>query len=379
VIIESKIQISLISRKGVLIFNMKLKKIGIDVENGDVVNGQSVTERMAPAIARFSAERPDVEIYLHGEEDKIRDTFSRDILDGVGVIPASEFYSQDDKITRPVRGSVLNNLAVGVANGDIDGYFSIGDTSKIVVEALKISTKGVGRSLVAVLPGLKGDFVCSDIGLSVPTSRKLLYSKTVDGWAHDIYTQGLMATVYVHGWGVSRPRWGIMSNGHEDHKGSDVDNRLEKIIRHAQDEVGLDNFVDYRGKIEPSNCFKGEVDVVLTDGYKGNLFLKSIEGSLGLMSGWIKEEVGNFSLLDKARLAPAAGVIKSAKENIAHKVSPDKYNGAIILGYDGVIVKGHGNSSSNGIYYGLCSLADCTSEDAGPEMVDIVRKYTPKK
>lgn len=358
---------------------MVLEKIGIDVENGDKVGDESVTERMVPAVHRFMNERPGVDIFLHGEKEKIKNAFGSDILNKVEVVPASKFYSQADKIVRPTEGSVLNNLAVAVHNKEIDGYLSIGDTSKIVVESSKMRTKGIARSLVAILPSIEKDFVFSDIGLSVPRSKGTFYSKVVGGWVRDIYTQGLMATVYVRGRGVDIPRWGIVSNGTEDHKGSDVDNRLEELILLAQDQVGLGDFVEYVGKIEPNDCFRGKVDVALTDGYKGNLLLKSFEGAFSLMGFWARQEVAKFSRVDKVRLAPGAGVVRRVKDNFMDRANPDKYNGAIVLGYDGVIAKGHGNSSIEGIYFGLCNLADCTKEDSGVEMAKVVQKYIPKK
>jgi len=116
----------------------------------------------------------------------------------------------------------------------------------------------------------------------------------------------------------------------------------------------------------------------LTDGYKGNLSLKWMEASFGILKDWAKGETDKFNWSDKMRLAFGSATLKRVKQNLLDKANPDRYSGAIVLGYEGVVVKGHGASGSDAIYHGLCRLANCTSEDSGKKLADTVRRYMPK-
>ena len=359
---------------------MTLKKIGIDVENGDEVNGESVTKRMVPAVLGISKERPDVEISIHGHEKRIKDAFGKNLPSQITVVPASEFYSQSDELSRPRRGSVLYNLADSVHKGEIDGFFSIGDTSKIAKEGLRMRVKGAKPSLVGIFPNIKGgEFVLSDIGFTNQTSKKRLYSDVINEWAGTVYSQGIMASVYMQSRGVEKPKWGILSIGTEEHKGSDVDKRLEEMIHQGIKEKGLDRFVEYVGKVEPKDCFDGKIDIALEQGYIANKLLKMAEGSLGVIKHWAKGEISRLDAIDKLRLASGKGVLEKMKNNILDKANPDKYSGALILGFEGVAVKGHGASSRDAIYYGIHNLANCTNENSGKKLMEIVHQYTPSK
>ena len=93
---------------------------------------------------------------------------------------------------------------------------------------------------------------------------------------------------------------------------------------------------------------------------------------------WTKDEVAKFSWGDKIRLALGSSTLRRVKQNLLDKANPDRYSGAIVLGYEGVVVKGHGASNSDAIYYGLCRLADCNSEDSGKKLATVVREYMPE-
>jgi len=177
------------------------------MDNGDNVDGKSVSERAVDAINRLLIERPGIEVSLHGHEKNILDAFGRKIPSRVDVIPATSFYSQSDKITRPVEGTALNNLVGAVKGGDIGGFFSIGDTSKIAIESTGIRNNGCGRpALVAIFPSLSGEFVFSDVGFTSQRSNNASYENAVGNFARDIYRQGLMASVYAGNLGIEKPR-----------------------------------------------------------------------------------------------------------------------------------------------------------------------------
>jgi len=151
---------------------------------------------------------------------------------------------------------------------------------------------------------------------------------------------------------------------------------LDNLILRGIQERNLGEFIDYVGMVEPGACFTGGVDVVLADGYKGNLFLKAAEASSKFLCTLAKREIADLGLVDKLLLAPGKATLVRMKKNIMSIADPDKYAGAVILGYDGVIIKGHGASNTNSIYHGLCRLADCGSNNSGKELVGVVKKYS---
>jgi len=337
-----------------------------------------VTERMVPAVRQFSEENPSVELFLHGEEDKVRTAFGRKMPAQAIVVPASEFYTQEEKLDRPRKGTVLNNLVGAIHNNDIEGFFSIGDTSKIAMEAMKTRVRGAKPAIVGIFPSVNGDYVLSDIGFQTETSKKTKYVDVIDDWARTSYAQGIMASVYMHSRGIGKPRWGILSIGTEDHKGSDTDKRLEQLVYQGISENNLGEFMEYVGKVEAPDCCAGKVDVALTTGYKGNMYLKAAEAFCGLMKGFAKEEIDKITNFDKIRLAPGKGVIDRIKENFLARANPDKYSGAIILGFEGIAFKGHGAANSDAIYHGISNLTNCTSEDSGEKLMEVVNRYMPK-
>ena len=235
----------------------------------------------------------------------------------------------------------MNNLAESIRSGNIEGFFSIGDTSKVALEASKIRNKSCGApALVAIFPNVFGEeYVCSDVGFTTQHSDKENYLEAVRGFANGIYKQALMSTFYMKSRGIERPRWGILSNGVEEHKGSDIDKALEVLVAKGIRERSLGNLIDYRGKVEPGDCLDGKVDVVLVDGYEGNLYLKTAEACFSRLIGLTKDEISKLNFYDKTKLFLASGPLTKIKNNLLAKVDPDKHSGAVILGYDGVIEK----------------------------------------
>ena len=349
------------------------------MDNGDNTPEGTVRERLAKGVSRFREKGQGVDIFLYGSYEGVRKAFKEDIH-GMGIVPSTAFYSQDQKPNRPVEGTSLNNLVRDIKAGTLDGFFSIGDTSKVGTESLTIRDRQLKQGLVAIFPTRdgKGQFICSDVGFTNQSSKKDTYQNAVKDFATTAYVQGLMALHYAWVHGVEKPRFGILCNGTEKHKGSDVDKYLDGLINRGLDEKLLWRNASYIGRIEPPDCWKGKADVVFTEGYKGNLFLKSSEGMLTGLGWAAKDTISSLPWGYKPLVWLAAPLIYVLKKRILEKFDPNRYNGALILGLDGAVVKGHGNSSSEAIYHGISRLNECAGKDFVSGLEETVAKYMPE-
>jgi len=337
------------------------------MDGGDVVDGVAAVNRIVSGVRGFLDSNSAVDVVLYGNEERVRAAFGGVVPAGVEVVHCDADNSKKTS---------LRSLVAGVNTGDIEGICTIGDTAKLGRESVKMRVRGIGKpTIVTVFPSLRVEFVFSDGGFTTAHSDKEFYVDAVDAWAREIYKQGLMASVYAEGLCEGKLRWGILSNGTERHKGSDVDKRLEGLIREGIGRRGLAEFVDYIGKVEPKDCYAGNVDVVLTDGYKGNLGLKMAEGSLTFMKELVKGEFEGLGYVDKFRLAPGKGVLDKVKSNLMSRVGVESRNSAVVLGYRAPVVKGHGEAGVDAIYYGICRLADCDEGVLGDRILERVGKY----
>jgi glycerol-3-phosphate acyltransferase PlsX len=367
--------------KRVLVTKMAEKTIGIDMDNGDNTRDGIVRDRLANGVLRFLKEGPSegVEVVLYGSPERIKGSFNGDLPSGMNIVPSTSFYAQGEKINRPRKGTSLNNMVHDVKLGNLDGFFSIGDTSKIGLESLHIRDRSVGKpALMTVLPNFSGgQIIYSDLGFTNQHSDRELYSDAVQGLALDIYRQGIMALKYATSHGIDKPRFGVLSNGTEDHKGSDIDKAVDGLVKRAINEKGLGDFARYAGRIESAHCFDGDVDVVFVGGYTGNLLLKHSEGLIKKAGHIVKEKIAGLPWYYKPLLLVSAPALKWLKRDVMVDFDPDKYNGALVMGLKGAVVKGHGASNENAIYHGICRLSDCAGKDFVSGLESVVEKYTP--
>lgn len=273
------------------------------------------------------------ELFLVGQEDEIKSALARTGCNDsrIRIVHASEVLTMEDK---PVEGlrrkkdcSILRAVDL-IKEGVGDALISPGNTGGLVAAStirLRQLT-GVDRPGIAtVIPAAENEFVLLDSGASVECRPMHLLHFAIMG---HIYSRDIL--------GYRKPRVGILCNGTEPNKGVELTIEASKLCKLAD--------INFIGNVEGHDLFHNRVDVVICDGFVGNIVLKTIESFAKGMFGWLKEELSkNPKRILGAMLAQnALGAIKQ-------RMDPDAYGGAPLLGLNGTITKAHGSARERAI------------------------------
>ena len=276
-------------------------------------------------------------------------------LEGTGDLPliaASEVIEMDDdpaKSVRTKRDSTLVRAAEAVRDGRASAMISAGNTGATMASALLRMGRitGVARPAIATPVPVPGGSptVLLDAGANAEVQAEWLVQ----------FAQ--MGSVYSsRRFGVANPRVGLLSIGEEPGKGDTLRKEAWELLSSAQ---GI-NFI---GNVEGRNLMTGEVDVVVTDGFTGNVVLKTLEGSLKAVVKAL------FSAFGRPEYADAANTLMPALLPLYETLDPDTYGGAILLGVDGVCIISHGSSSARAMLNGI----RCAKEMVETDMVGAIR------
>jgi phosphate acyltransferase len=300
--------------------------VAVDAMGGDRAPDEVV------AGARRAAEESGIEILLVGRPEALGDT------GGLAVVPATEVIEMGDEPGAAVRrkkDASLVRAAEAVRDGKAAAMFSAGNTGAAMASALLRMgrIKGVSRPAVATplpVPGTTPT-VLLDAGANAECQAAWLVQFAQMGSA---YARARYA--------LEQPRVGLLSIGEESGKG----NSLVKEAHALLAEAGGLRFI---GNVEGRDLLTADVDVVVTDGFSGNVALKAMEGALALLSGAVEEA-----------LSPEAWAVV---QPVLEGLDPEAYGGAMLLGVEGVCVIGHGASSATAVANGIVVAAELASGD----------------
>jgi glycerol-3-phosphate acyltransferase PlsX len=298
--------------------------IAIDAMGGD--HGPHVTVKAA---LNFLRTHPDINIVLVGLEDAIHAELNIN-KSAVGtrlrVHHASEVVKMDDALPvalRTKKDSSMRVTADLVKRGEADAGVSAGNTGALMaVSRFVLKTlPGIDRPAIAsILPSRKGSTYVLDLGANVDCSAQHLLQFAIMGSA-------LVAAIEHK----ERPSIGLLNIGAEEIKGNDVVKQAGELLRGS----GL----NFQGNVEGDDIYKGTVDVVVCDGFVGNVALKASEGLAKLIADQLRSEFKRNFMTRMAGLL-SMPVLRAFKE----KMDPRRYNGASLLGLNGVIIKSHGSA-----------------------------------
>jgi len=302
-------------------------RIAVDVMSGD--HGCSVViEGVKQAL---DSDRPIAALFLVGNETAINNACKASQLHDkrIQIIHASEVLTMDEdplKVRRKKDSSLMRAIEL-VSDTKADAVISPGNTGALVAGSMKLGRlDGVKRPAIAArMPSRTQDFVLIDAGANEVCEPLHLAQFAVMG---NVYAKTLL--------GVSKPRVGILSNGSEETKGNDLTRGAAKLCR----QLDL-NFIGYT---EGFDLFNDAVDVVVTDGFTGNVVLKTVE-SLGYAIGSIlKAELKASPIRQLGAMLAKGGLMKMKK-----RMDPEVYGGAVVLGLNGTVIKTHGSSRQRAI------------------------------
>ena len=278
------------------------------------------------------------------------------------VVHTEMVIAMDDKPSVAVRrgkGSSMWMAIESVKEHKSCAIVSAGNTgalmamSKLILRPLP----GVSRPAIAALfPTLRGECVMLDLGANVESD------------AHDLYRFAIMGDAFARAvLGLSHPRIGLLNVGSEELKGRDEVKATNQLLRAP----GVD--LNYHGFIEGNDIAAGTVDVVVTDGFTGNIALKTAEGTARLIRTYLKDAF-NSSLISKSGALLATGALKAVKD----KLDERKRNGAMFLGLNGIAVKSHGGADAVSFCYAISVAVELVAHHINDRITKEIKLTTPQ-
>ena len=321
---------------------LTLVRIAVDCMGGD--HGAAVT---LPACRAFLDKHPQAELLLVGNAAALEPARG---WPRCRIVAAADVVTMDDSVETALRRKRDSSMRVAIlqlkaADGQApaaDACVSAGNTGALMALArfLLKTLEGIDRPAIAtVLPNrLDGYTTVLDLGANVDCTPEHLLQFAVMGSA-------LVAAVD----GKAEPLVGLLNIGEEAIKGSDTIKRAGELLRAA----GEGGHISFHGNVEGNDIFKGTVDIVVCDGFVGNVMLKTSEGLASMLADFIKQEFmrGPFSKL-------AALVAMPVLNRFKLRVDPRRYNGAALLGLRGLVFKSHGSADAYAFEQALARAYD---------------------
>ncbi|WP_286923847.1 MULTISPECIES: phosphate acyltransferase PlsX [Lysinibacillus] len=301
-------------------------KLALDGMGGDNAP-KSVVEGALLALEQI----PNLEIQLYGQQEKLEPFLK--IHDRLTVIHCEEIVEGTDDPARAVRrkkDSSMAKIMDAVEIGKADACLSAGNTGALMAGGLfKVGRiEGIARpALATTLPTLDGKgFLMLDLGANADARPEHLLQYAIMG---DIYAKKVG--------GLQKPRIGLLNIGTEDKKGNELTKAAFELLKEAD--------LNFIGNVEARDLLEGVADVVVTDGFTGNMVLKSIEGTAGALFSMLKE-----AFMSSTKTKISAALMKNNLRDLKNKMDYTEYGGAALFGLQAPVIKAHGSSNAKAIY-----------------------------
>ena len=328
-------------------------------------HGPSVT---IPAAISFVKREPDAELILVGLEEVLRAELKKHKADGhprLTIRHASEQILMDDPLEVALRRKKDSSMRVAVElvrDGLAQASVSAGNTGALMAVSRYVlkTMAGVDRpAICSILPNQKnGPTYMLDLGANV------------DCEPHHLHQFAIMGSVLVSAMeNIERPSIGLLNVGTEDIKGNEVVKQTSKLLQ-LDHERGALNF---HGNVEGNDIFKGTTDIVVCDGFVGNVTLKAIEGAARFFGSTLRSE---FKRSWVTMLSALIG--RGALQAIKDKFQPSRYNGASLLGLRGLVFKSHGGADAYSYEWAIRRAYDAASHDVLAHLSTMIAELMPR-
>ena len=308
--------------------------LAVDAMGGDA--GLAVT---IPGALLFLRQQADVRLLIVGDEVQVRQALeaANAPMDRIQIVHAAQVVEMDEQPQSALKNKKDSSMRIAVnqvKEGLAQAAVSAGNTGALMATARFVlkTIQGIERPAIAkFIPSQNGHMtLVLDLGANVDCTPEQLVQFAVIG-------SELVHALYPN---EGAPRVGLLNVGTEDIKGTDTVKQVFKLLSGSK--------LNFVGNVEGGSIFSGDVDVVVDDGFVGNIVLKTIEGAVRFMGSAIKQEF-QTNLLTKLGALAAMPALKGFK----NKLDPRKFNGAIFLGLRGVVIKSHGGTDAVGFSYAL--------------------------
>lgn len=304
----------------------------------DAMGGDHAPEEIVKG-AVLSRKEFGVEITLVGREEEIHRCLQQEGVsapyNGYQIVHADEIISMEEDPTSAIRQKKNSSMVAALnllKSGEGDAVISAGSTGALLSGATLLvrRIRGIQRAALApVLPSENGGVLLIDCGANVECTPEYLLQFAYMG---SFYAQKIM--------GRSAPRVGLLNNGTEESKGGALQKQVYPLLK----EAGEQGRIHFVGNVEAKEIFKGEIDVLVTDGFSGNILLKAVEGTASFAMGRLKKV-----FLKSLKTKLAAVMIKDGLRDLKHTMDPSEIGGTAMLGISAPVFKAHGSSDAHAI------------------------------
>ena len=333
----------------------------------DLMGGDFGPEVVIPGAARALERHPDITFLMYGQQAQcasILDRFPK-------LKERSEFHdcevavAMDEKPSQALRrGRYVSSMwrsIEAVKTGSADVVVSAGNTGALMAMAkfcLRMMADVERPAIAAIWPTLRGESIVLDVGATIGADAQQLLDFALMG--------GAMARALFE---IERPTVGLLNVGVEEIKGQEEVKDAGRLIREANFET-----LEYAGFVEGDDIGKGTVDVVVTEGFSGNIALKTAEGTAKQISGYLRAAMSR-TLLARIGYVFAKGAFDLLRE----KLDPSKVNGGVFLGLNGIVIKSHGGANAEAFAAAIDVGYDMAKNGLTHKIENDLKKYHVKR
>ncbi len=322
----------------------------------DAMGGDNAPEMVIEGIALALEKLPQVDFLLFGDERRLLPLLDKHshLKSVCQVRHTEDVVSADEKAgaaLRSGRNSSMRLAINAVADGEAAGIVSAGNTGALMAMAKFVlkTLPGINRPAIAKnFPTMRGESLILDLGANVVCDADNLVQFAVMG---EVYAR--------NNFGIDKPSIGILNVGSEELKGHESVQQAFNILQN------IDLPIHFHGFVEGDDIAKGTVDVVVTDGFTGNIALKTAEGTAKMIGAFLKD-----ALLSTTLSKIGALLAKPALNGLARRFDPRLHNGAMFLGLNGICVKSHGGTDGLGFANALVVAVDLISDN----LIDVIKE-----
>ncbi|WP_301169126.1 phosphate acyltransferase PlsX [Brevibacillus nitrificans] len=327
-------------------------RIAVDAMGGD--NAPRSTVQGALAAVK---ENPSLTIVLVGDEQGIRSQLSGEIPANIEIVPTTEVIDPDDEPVKAVRRKKNSSLVVAVQMARenlVDAAISAGNTGALMTAGLLYAGRmeGIERpALATFIPNIKGRVTLTlDVGANM------------DAKPHHLLQYAVMGSLYAERvLGFEKPTVGLLNVGTEEGKGNELTKAVFPLLTNAD--------LNFVGNVEARDVLEGACDVLVCDGFVGNVLLKAVEGAAATIFSQLKQEFTS-SLINKV----GAAILKPGLMRFRKRMDYAEYGGAPLLGLRSPVIKAHGSSDAKAVKNAIASAATFVKQDVN----EIIQKELQK-
>lgn len=325
----------------------------------DAMGGDFAPENCVKGALLAVKEDPSIQLYLAGDKEKIQNVLSRNDLkfDDNFIINTSQVIEMGDSPTSAIKSKPDSSIVIGakkVKENEADAFVSAGNTGAVMAASTLIMgrLKGVGRPTIgATFPSVNGVCTVFDVGASV------------DSKPQHLLEYGLMGSIFVEEiFGIKNPKVGLLSVGEEESKGSQTTLAAYKLLKNSD--------LNFKGNVEGRDILNGKVDLVVCDGYTGNIILKFGESMLSLLKHKMKK-YAEQGLVNKLKVLFSKGTLKDVLKDLDYQ----RFGGVPLLGVNGISIIGHGSSSELAIKNMVLSAKEMYDKKLLQKLENSLKKY----